>query len=206
MTSLRQFVSLGLVVVLLHLSLVDVAQSAEPTASPNPAAVKQRVDLLGVGAEVKVRLTDGKKLDGTIHGIEERTFLLRPKASSPTPVAYELVSQLKFAKETYKARGEVDAAEARRVVVGLGTGRHIVAKTKEAKEYHGNIQAIDADHFTVLPDNSTAPVRVAYCDVLQLGPNMSKGTKILIIVCVGIAVVVILAVALSKPSVSIPPI
>jgi hypothetical protein len=63
-------------------------------------------------------------------------------------------------------------------------------KTAEAKEYHGNIVAIEAESFTVLPDHTTAPIQIAYNQILQIGPNMSKGTKIAIVVLVGVAVVV----------------
>jgi small nuclear ribonucleoprotein (snRNP)-like protein len=44
----------------------------------------------------------------------------------------------------------------------LAVGKHIMVKTTAGKEYHGNIQALDADHFTMLPDYTTAPVQVAY--------------------------------------------
>jgi hypothetical protein len=61
-----------------------------------------------------------------------------------------------------------------------------MVKTSEAKEYHGNIVAIEAESFTVLPDHTAAPVQIAYNSVQQMGPNMSKGAKIAIIVVVGI--------------------
>ena len=99
MSNWRQFVAVGLVVGMLHLTLVDVARSAEPTSLPNPATVKEQVNLFGVGAKIKVRLADGKKLNGTIEGIETSTFLVASKASSPTPVAYDQVARLKFTKE-----------------------------------------------------------------------------------------------------------
>jgi len=199
MTSWRQFVCLGLVVGLLHLSLVDVAQAAEPTASSNPAAVKQQVNLLGVGAKVKVRLTDGKKLNGAIQGIEERAFLLGSKASSPRSLAYEQVAQLRFAKETYKVGGAEDAAEARRVLAGLGIGRHIVVKTAEGKEYHGNVLAIDRSHFSVLPDGQMAPVQFAYTDLVQLGPNLSKGAKVALIVALALVGAYLIWFAVAGP-------
>lgn len=194
MNNWKQFVALGLVIGMLHVTLVDVARSAEPTAVLNPVAVKQQVNLFGVGAKVKVRLADGKKLNGTIEGIEADTFLLGSKAPSPTPVAYEQVAQLKFAKETYKTKGPVDAVEARRVVAGLGVGRHIMVKTMAGQEYHGNILAIRAETFTVLPDHTTTPVQIAYDETLQTGPNMSKGAKIALIVGVAVAVVIVVFV------------
>ena len=188
MSSWRQFVAFGLVAGMLHLTLVDVAWSAGPAALPIPATVKEEVNLFGVGAKIKVRLADGKKLNGTIEGIETSTFLVATKASSPTPVAYDQVARLKFIKETYKAKGPVDAVEVRRVVAGLGVGRHIMVKTIARDEYHGNIVAIRAESFTMLPDHQTAPVQIAYDETLQTGPNLSKGAKIAIVVLVAVVV------------------
>jgi ribosome maturation factor RimP len=196
MSSWRQFVAFALAAGMLHLTLVDVARSAEPTSLPNPATVKEQVNLFGVGAKVKVRLADGKKLNGTIEGIETSTFLVASKASSPTPVAYDQVARLKFTKETYKANGPVDAVEVRRVVAGLGVGRHIMVKTMAGDEYHGNILVIRAENFTMLADHETAPVQIAYDETLRTGPNLSKGAKIAIVVVMAIVIgVLVTAIA-----------
>jgi preprotein translocase subunit SecF len=144
-----------------------------------------------VGARVKVELTNGKKFRGSIQSIEDGEFLLASaKAGSPTRVPYDNVAQLNLTKNTYKATGQPDSVEVRRVVAELGVGHHIMVKTSEAREYHGNIVAIAAESFTVLPVHTTAPVQIAYNQILQIGPNMSKGTKIAIVVLVGVAVVV----------------
>jgi len=69
------------------------------------------------------------------------------------------------------------------VVAELGVGHHIMVKTSEAKEYRGNIVAIAAESFTVLPDHTAAPVQIAYAGVQQMGPNLSK-TAWIVIACV----------------------
>jgi len=190
MNSWRKHTVIGLVICLLQLSLADVAWSADTTI-PNPSLTRQRVDQFGVGAKVKVELTTGKKFKGSIQSIEDGVFLLAAaKAGSPTRVPYDEVTQLNLAKNTYKATGQPDSVEVRRVVAELGVGHHVMVKTSEAKEYHGNIVAIAAESFTVLPDHTTAPIQIAYNQILQIGPNMSKGTKIAIVVLVGVAVVV----------------
>jgi ribosome maturation factor RimP len=188
----RQLFVNAIVVGMVHLTIVDVVRSAQPTGVTNPAALKQRVDQLGVGAKVKIQLASGKKLNGTIQSIEDGSFMVASNGSSLTPVAYEQVAKLKFAKETYKARGPVDAEEARRVVAGLGVGRHIVVKTATGKEYHGNIQAIEAVNFTMLPDHQTTPVQVAYDEIVQTGPNLSKAAKITIIFVAAVVVTAII--------------
>jgi ribosome maturation factor RimP len=180
-----------LVVCLLHLSLADMVWSAGTTTTPNPTLAKQRVDQFGVGANVKVELAGGKKLKGSIQSVEEGGFLLASrKADPPIRVAYEQVTQLKLAKVTYSAKGQLNAGEVKRVAAGLGVGHHIVVKTAEGKEYHGNIVALDARGFTVLPDHTTTPVQIAYNSVRQMGPNPGIGTWIGIAVLVGIVIVV----------------
>jgi ribosome maturation factor RimP len=170
----------------MQLSLADGALSADTTV-PNPSLTRQRVDQFGVGAKVKVELTNGKKFKGSIQSIEDGGFLLASaKAGSPTRVPYGEITQLNLTKNTYKVTGQPDSVAVRRVVAELGVGHHIMVKTSEAKEYHGNIVAIAAESFTVLPDHTAAPVQIAYNNVQQMGPNMSKGAKIAIIVVVGI--------------------
>ena len=186
----RKHTVIGLVICLMQLSLADVALSADTTV-PNPSQTRQRVDQFGVGAKVKVELTTGKKFKGSIQSIEDGGFLLAAaKAGSPTQVLYGDVAKLNLAKNTYKVAGHPDSVEVRRVVAELGVGHHIMVKTSEAKECHGNIVAIAPEAFTVLPDHTAAPVQIAYNNVQQMGPNMSKGTKITLIVLVGVAVVI----------------
>jgi ribosome maturation factor RimP len=194
----RQLVGVGLAFGMLHLTLIDVARGSEPTALLNPTAVKQQVGLLGVGTKVNVRLSGGKKLNGTIQEIGDSTFLVAPNGSSPTSVAYEQVAQLKLTKNTYKAKGSVDVEEARRVIAGLSVGHHIMVKTTAGQEYHGNIKAIETDSFTMLPDHTTTPVQIAYDEIRQTGPNLSKGAKIGIVVLVAVVIIAVAIIA-TKP-------
>jgi ribosome maturation factor RimP len=174
--------------------LADVAWSADITV-PNPTLTRQRVDQFGVGAKVKVALANGKKFRGSIQSIEEGGFLLAAaKAGSPTRVPYGEITQVSLTKNTYKAAGQPDSVEVRRVVAELGVGHHIMVKTSEAKEYHGNIVAVAAESFTVLPDHTAAPVQIAYNNVQQMGPNHSKGYWIGLAVVVGIVVTITVVV------------
>ncbi len=201
MNNWRKHAVIGLVICLMQLSLADVAWSANTTV-PNPSLTRQRVDQFGVGAKVKVELTNGKKFKGSIRSIEDEGFLLAAaKAGSATRVPYGDVAQLNLAKNTYKAAGQPDSVAVRRVVAELGVGHHIMVRSAEGKEYHGNIVAIGAESFTVLPDHTNAPVQIAYNNVHQMGPNMGKAGWIGIGVLVGIFVVVIVVyVALTTSS------
>ena len=194
MNSWRKHTVIGLVICLMQLSLADVALSADTTV-PNPSLTRQRVDQFGVGAKVKVELTNGKKFKGSIQSIEDGGFLLASaKAGSPTRVPYGEFTQLNLTKNTYRATGQPDSVAVRRVVAELGVAHHIMVKTSEAKEYHGNIVAIEAESFTVLPDHTAAPVQIAYNSVQQMGPNMSKGSMIALIVVAGVAVTITVVV------------
>jgi ribosome maturation factor RimP len=192
----RKHTVIGLVICLMQLSLADVTWSADTTV-PNPSLTRQRVDQFGVGAKVKVELTNGKKFKGSIQSIEDGEFLLAAaKAGSPTRVPYDNVAQLNLTKNTYKATGQPDSIEVRRVVSELGVGHHIMVKTTAGKEYHGNILSVDTEQFTVLPDHQAVPVEIAYSQALRMGPNLSKGGKIAIVVVVGL---VIALVIVTKP-------
>lgn len=199
MNCLGRLTAVVAVVGLLHLLAADAGFASEPRVALNADTVKQEVSLLGPGAKVKVQLTDGRKLNGTIEEIEDGNFRMTSKSTSSTSIAYDEVARLKFAKPTYNANGgTVDALLARRVIVGLGLGKHIVVKTAAGKEYHGNIQTFTAEGFTILPDHQGTPVVISYGDVRSTGPNMSRGTKILIVVAV-VAVVVVGVVVATKP-------
>lgn len=195
----RKYAVLGLVVCVMYLPMADTGLASTDTRLPNPGLTKQHLSEFGVGAKVRVELTNGKKYRGSIQSIGDGGFLLASaKAGSPTQVPYGDVAKLNLAKNTYKATGQPDAVEVRRVAAELGVGHHIVVKTSEAKEYHGNIVAIAADGFTVLPDHTTAPVQVAYNNVQQMGPNLSKGAKIAIFIGVAAAIWATVAILLLK--------
>jgi small nuclear ribonucleoprotein (snRNP)-like protein len=96
----------------------------------------------------------------------------------------------------YRAKGQPDAVEARRTVLGLGVGHHIQVKTTTGKEYHGNIQTIDTDTFTMLPDRQTSSVQITFSQVQYVEQNLSKVALIAIAVVVAatIAMVVLVVV------------
>jgi ribosome maturation factor RimP len=197
----QRFIATGLAACMLALPLGDLAVSLQAEVPPNPTLTKQQVDRWGVGAEVKVKLAGGKNLRGAISGIEDDSFLLaKGQKASPKRVGYAEVAELKLAKNLYRATGQPDPLAAMRVVEALGIGRHAVVKTAAGQEYHGNIQAIGQGYFTLLPDRETAPVQIAYNNVQQVGPNLSKNAQIAIAigVCVGIALAILIPLAIQQ--------
>jgi len=191
MNNWQKFIATGLAACMLALPLGDLAVSMQAEVPPNPTLTKQQVDRWGVGAEVKATLAGGKNLRGSIGGIEDESFMLNTgRKASPKRVGYAEVAELKLAKNLYRATGQPDPLAALRVVEALGVGRHAVVKTTAGQEYHGNIQVIGQDQFTLLPDHESQPVQIAYTDVQQVGPNLSKGAKIAIIVLAALAITV----------------
>jgi small nuclear ribonucleoprotein (snRNP)-like protein len=177
-------------------SLGDIpALAAE--ASSNPEVVRQEMTQYGVGANLKLRLADGKTLKGSLVFLGDDGFELRGKPKeAPRHIAYSQVTGVKPARLSYRAKGQPDAVEARRTVLGLGVGHHIQVKTTRGAEYHGNIQTIDADTFTMLPDRQTSAVQISFSEVQYVGQNLSTGAKIVIAVVVvaTIAVAVLVVV------------
>ena len=177
-------------------SLGDIPTLAAET-STHPELIRQEIIQYGVGANLKLQLADGKKVKGSLVSLGEEGFELRgePKEAS-RHIAYSQVTEVKPAKLFYRAQGQPDAVEARRTVLGLGVGRHIQVKTTTGKEYHGNIQTIDTDTFTMLPDRQTSSVEIPFLQVQYVEQNLSKFAKIAIAVFVAgtIAIVVLVVV------------
>jgi ribosome maturation factor RimP len=164
-------------------------------ASTNPELIKQEIIQYGVGANLKLRLADGKKLKGSLVFLGEEGFELRAKPKeAPRHIAYSQVTEVKPAKLVYRAKGQPDAVEARRTVLGLGVGRHIQVKTTTGNTYHGNIQTIDTDTFTMLPDRQTSSVEIPFSQVQYVEQNLSTAAKIVIAVVVVATIVVVVLV------------
>jgi ribosome maturation factor RimP len=177
-------------------SLGDIPTLAAET-STNPELIRQEIMQYGVGANLKLRLADGKRLKGSLVFLAEDGFELRSKPKEPPRhVAYSQVTEVKPTVLFYRAKGQPDAVEARRTVLGLGVGHHIQVKTTTGKEYHGNIQTIDTDSFTMLPDRQSSSVQITFSQVQYVEQNLSKVALIAIAVAVAatIAMVVLVVV------------
>ncbi len=184
----RNMTAVTLVVCLFHLSF---SASLMATTTTSPILIKQQADQFGIGANVRLKLVGGEKLRGSIQAIEDGTFLLAPDPDKqPRRIGWEQVSELRLAKRVYRASGEPNPIEAKRVVLALGVGKHVAVKTAGGKKLHGHIQAIEADHFTLLPDNQPAPVQIAYNHATYIEKNLSMGATIVLVVLIAAAVVV----------------
>jgi len=183
---MRRMTTYGLVICLLQFVLVDSTWAAD-TSRP-----KESVNQLGIGANVKLTLTGGEKVQGAIAAIEDDGFRLSPRGEDQSrPIAYAQVENVKLAKLSYKASERPDPIEAKRVVSALGVGEHVVVKLGQGRKFHGYIQSIGPDHFTLLPDRKREPVNVYYAETTQVGKNLSAGATIATVVGIAAAVVVL---------------
>jgi ribosome maturation factor RimP len=195
----RDSICIGLMGCMLLLPITDVAAYPQPATPSNLSSVKQQVEQIGVGAQVKLKLAGGAKVRGNIQAMDDQGFVLESgQQASHRRINYDQVARVTLASLVYRATGVPDPIAASRVVAGLGAGHHIVVKTTEDKEYHGNIQLIGEDHFVIVPDHQTASVQIAYTQVHYVEQNPSKGAKIAIVVAIVVAVAVVVTVIVIK--------
>ncbi len=108
----------------------DWVTNVRAATLPNPTLTKQQVELFGVGADVKVKLTSGKKLRGTVGALEEYGFdLISDRGGSLRRLSYDQVTELKLAKSTYKTKGAPNPEEVRRVAA-----RRVVTQSPQDAE------------------------------------------------------------------------
>lgn len=175
-----------------------VFTSLPGTASTTDSeALKRKVDLLGSGAQVKLRLSGGEKLHGQLAAIEPNALLLTAaKGTVQRRIAFGELAQIQPSKKDYKASGRPDPAGARRAVVGLGVGHHVMVRLPADKVVRGHIAAIEHDQFTLHPDGGADAVQIAYGDVHHVRKNPSTGTIVAIAVGAAVATVLIVMLAI----------
>ncbi len=179
----------ALLVSVMLLPISDCTLWAKAGAAAPLAKTQESVALLGEGAEVKIKMTDGKKLKGDIQSFDEAGFVLGVKGEEGTKtVNYDEISELKPAKRSYKTSGVPDPVKARGAVVGLGVGQHIKVKFDGDRVLHGHITAIGQERFTILPDKQQVPVEVAYNNIQIVHENLSAGATLAIVLVIAGAI------------------
>jgi hypothetical protein len=187
----KKITSICLMVCLVCISSATRVSAAEAHQQSGTDLLKQKVELFGVGANVNVKLMDGRKMKGSISSIIGAGFTLAPEPGGLTrPINYEEISELKLATRKYEASGVPDASEARRVIAALGTGKHVMVRTASLK-IHGQITSIEPDHFVILPDDQKNPVQIAYQDVQQVGKNLGILSMIGLVTVIVVVIIVI---------------
>ena len=190
----RKITTTCLMVCLVCLPSMHLASAADAYQPGDAVRLKQKVELFGIGADVKVKLADGQKMKGLISSIDDAGFALAPRdGGAARQISYNKTSALTLESKKYHASGTPDATEARRVVAALGVGTHVMVRTAELK-IHGQIKAVEGDHFVILPDDQAASLPIAYQDVQQVGKNLGILSMIGLVTVVVVVIVVIVKV------------
>ena len=161
-----------------------------------PPDLKQRVEQFGVGTELKLKLQNGTKLRGSVENIGEDSFTVVSKEDGATrQVAFSELKNVNYPKRGYKTEDTPDPVSAKRMVVQLGVGEHIMVKVSPTQKVRGHIREIHENHFVIQPDGETATLRVPYSSIWKVNKNISFGATIAIVVGIAAAVVLILVLS-----------
>jgi ribosome maturation factor RimP len=190
----RTFTAQALVLGLLHFCLGSGGMNLR--AAPPATALKQRIEQFGVGTELKLKLNGGDNVKGRVESIGNDSFLLAPNDDgAPREIAYNQLQNVRYPKRGYKAEDAPDAAAAKRMVVQLGVGEHIMVKVSPTQKVRGHIREIHDDHFVVAPDGQKETLQVPYNSVWKVNKNLSFGATVAIVVGIAAAVVLILVLS-----------
>jgi len=191
---LRTFTIQILILALVHPSFLNGA--SKPHVGDGQPSLRQRIEQFGVGTELKVKLADGTKLRGLVERIGKEGFSLAAKEDGASrQIAYHELDKLSYPKRGYKAEGTPDAAAAKRMVVQLGVGEHIMVKVGPTQKVRGHIREVNNDYFVVQPDGQAQTLQFPYNNILKVNKNLSFGATIAIVVGIAAAVLVILVLS-----------
>lgn len=193
MFNLRKLTANAVVAALFHLGLVTSGVRLQAKELPNPDVLKQRVEQFGVGTELKVKLSNGQSVRGSVESVGDESFVVALKDNGGSrEVSYDELRKVNYPRRGYKAEGHPDPVAAKRMVVQLGVGEHIMVQTGPDTKLRGHIREIHDDHFVILPDQQNAGVQVPYQSILKVNKNLSLGGTIAVLVGIAAVVVVIL--------------
>jgi ribosome maturation factor RimP len=185
---LAQTLTLGL----LHLGLTTGGMTLQASARPN---LKQRVEQFGTGTELKVKLQGGEKLRGVIDSIGESSFVLNSTAGEPKEIAFQQLQSLRYPKRGYQTKDAPDPVAAKRMVVQLGVGEHIMVKVSPTQKVRGHIRDIQDNYFVIQPDGQADTRQVPYSSIWKVNKNLSFGATVAIVVGIAAAVALILVLS-----------
>ncbi len=193
MLNFRKLTANAVVAGLLHLCVLSGGVKLQAKELPNPDVLKQRVEQFGVGTELKVKLANGQDLRGAVESVGAETFVVALNENGGSrEVSYDELRKVNYPKRGYKAEGHPDPIAAKRMVVQLGVGEHIMVQTGPDTKLRGHIREIHDDHFVILPDHQNAAVQVPYNSILKVNKNLSLGGTIAVLVGIAAVVAVIL--------------
>jgi small nuclear ribonucleoprotein (snRNP)-like protein len=172
-------------------------QAQAMAAAKRAEGFRQKVEQLGVGAEVRVTLNDKQQtLRGTIESFDDSSFGLRARgAGEKQTVRYVNVTLLEFTKTAYRAKGSnsSEPVTARRVAVELGIGSRVQVQTQDGKTFVGMVAKLDEEQL-YLNLSASGPMNVSYATIRELKPKGLSAAKKVGIAAIVSGVVLILTV------------
>jgi len=183
----QKLIALSTAVCLLQFCLF--AETRESCSAGVLSAICEQLAQYGVGADVRVALSDGSKLRGQVRTLDQSGFVLTGK--SEHRIAYDQVTKLRLARNAYR-RGTPDPAEVRRVALALNVGQHVLVEILGRRTLRGKIDSIATDHFTLRLDHNAGVVLVPYGDVNHLEKNLSRAAKIGIVVLAAVLITIVI--------------
>jgi hypothetical protein len=190
--SVGQVTAQVLILSLVHLSITSAALGAAQVRT----ALKERIEQFGIGAEVKVKREKGKAIQGFVESIGEEGFVVVSNDNSaPQDVPFSEVRDVSYPKRGYTAAGSPDPIQAKRMVIQLGVGEHIMVQVSPSQKMRGHIRGIHQNHFVLQPDGEMSTISVPYDSIWKVNKNLSFGATLAILAGIAAAVVLILVLS-----------
>ena len=165
----------------------DKDQNKSDKDAKREAAVKEKAELLGLGAEIEVvmRKTNsrGERIHhrGILEEISAEGLGLKIKDKT-THIQYSQIDRLRLTENKYKANGQVDPVRVRQVAAELGVGKDIQLKLTSDKKITGELQSLSSDSLVIADSKKGLFETVPFREVKEIkGKGMPGWGKALII-------------------------
>lgn len=193
--TVQKLIAQALTLSVFHFTLFSAMPRLQ--AAPRQTDLKQRVEQFGVGTELKLKLKGGENVRGSVASIGDDSFVVTSKDDGASrEIAFNDLKKVSYPKRGYKSGGGTpDPAAAKRMVVQLGVGEHIMVKVSPTKKVRGYISEIHDDYFVIQPDGQASALQVPYSSIHKVNKNLSFGATIAILVGIAAAVVLILVLS-----------
>jgi hypothetical protein len=181
----RTLTAQTLVLGVFHLSLVNAATP--------PANLKHLVEQFGVGTDLKLKFKTGQSFRGSVASIGDDSFVVTAKEGGGSrEIAFSELKTVNYPKRGYKAAGTPDPVAAKRMVLQLGVGEHIMVQVSPTEKVRGHITQIRDHDFAILPDGESSTRNVPYSGIWKVNKNLSFGATVVIVALIAAAVVLVL--------------
>jgi len=140
----------------------SVARNKSSKELEREAAFKEKVDLFGPGAQIRVVLRNTStsvEYKGEIDEIAADSFKLRTNDRT-LPIRYDQIGTLNLKERSYKAQGQPDPVQVRRVAAEIGIGQKVKVELASAKRFSGIMQSVDKEKILIGSRENPVPVRL----------------------------------------------